>query len=139
MSAIDTLFHELRSSGRKAFMPFVTAGDPDLDFTAAVIRRLAERGCSLVELGIPYSDSVADGPVIQASYTRALARHTKLADILAMAGQLPGGVDSCAAARLLECGDSLPLSVEGATLPHNAATQKKSGDQSPHSKLQPAA
>ena len=53
-------------------MPFVTAGDPDLDFTAEVIRRLAARGCSLVELGIPYSDSVADGPVIQASYTRAL-------------------------------------------------------------------
>jgi tryptophan synthase alpha chain len=91
MSAIDTLFHELRSSGRKAFMPFVTAGDPDLDFTAAVIRRLAARGCSLVELGIPYSDSVADGPVIQASYTRALARHTKLACILAMVEQLAGG------------------------------------------------
>ena len=61
-------------------MPFVTAGDPDLDFTAEVIRRLlGVRGCSLVELGIPYSDSVADGPVIQASYTRALGRHTKLA------------------------------------------------------------
>ena len=51
-------------------MPFVTAGDPDLDFTAEVIRRLAARGCSLFELGIPYSDPIADGPVIQASYTR---------------------------------------------------------------------
>jgi tryptophan synthase alpha chain len=91
MSAIDTLFHDLRSAGRKAFMPFLTAGDPDLDFTANVIRRLASRGCSMVELGIPYSDSVADGPVIQASYTRALARKTKLADILAMVRRLTGG------------------------------------------------
>jgi tryptophan synthase alpha chain len=91
MSSIDTLFRELRSTGRKAFMPFVTAGDPDLDFTEAVIRRLADRGCSLVELGIPYSDSVADGPVIQASYTRALGRHTKLGCILAMVGRLAGG------------------------------------------------
>jgi len=86
MSSIDKLFCELRAAGRKAFMPFVTAGDPDLDFTAAVIRRLAEKGCSLFELGIPYSDPVADGPVIQASYTRALDRKTKLADILAMVG-----------------------------------------------------
>lgn len=88
MSAIDTLFCQLRTSGRKAFMPFITAGDPDLDFTAQVIRRLAASGCSLVELGIPYSDSVADGPVIQASYTRALQHKTKLADILAMVGQV---------------------------------------------------
>jgi tryptophan synthase alpha chain len=88
MSAIDTLFRQLRSAGRKAFMPFVTAGDPDLDFTAEVIRRLAARGCSLVELGIPYSDSVADGPVIQASYTRSLNHKTKLADILAMVKEL---------------------------------------------------
>jgi tryptophan synthase alpha chain len=91
MSAIDTLFRELRSASRKALMPFVTAGDPDLDFTAAVIRRLAERGCGLVELGIPYSDSVADGPVIQASYTRALGHKIKLADILAMVGRLTAG------------------------------------------------
>ena len=69
-------------------MPFVTAGDPDLDFTAEVIRRLAARGCSLFELGIPYSDPIADGPVIQASYTRALDRKIKLADILAMVGRL---------------------------------------------------
>jgi tryptophan synthase alpha chain len=90
MSAIDTLFRQLRSSGRKALMPFVTAGDPDLDFTADVIRCLALRGCSLLELGIPYSDSVADGPVIQASYTRALSHKTKLADILTMVGRLGG-------------------------------------------------
>ncbi|MGA2033741.1 MAG: tryptophan synthase subunit alpha [Thermoguttaceae bacterium] len=84
MSAIDTLFQDLRRKGRKALMPFVTAGDPDLEFTAAVLRRVVECGSSLCELGIPYSDPVADGPVIQASYTRALGRKIKLAEILTM-------------------------------------------------------
>ncbi len=86
MSAIDTLFARLRQTGRKAFMPFVTAGDPDLDFTAAVLRELVGRGSSLCELGIPYSDPVADGPVIQASYTRALAQHVTLSGIFEMLG-----------------------------------------------------
>jgi tryptophan synthase alpha chain len=82
MSAIDLLFDKLRHAGRKAFIPFVTAGDPDLDFTAALIRELAARGSSLCEVGIPYSDPIADGPVIQASYTRALLGHVKFAEIL---------------------------------------------------------
>ncbi len=82
---IDSLFRQLRASGRKALMPFVTAGDPDLDFTAAVLRELVGRGCHLCELGVPYSDPIADGPVIQASYTRALERKIKLAQILDMA------------------------------------------------------
>jgi tryptophan synthase alpha chain len=84
MSSIDNVFHSLRASGRKALMPFVTAGDPDLDFTAAVLRKLAGVGCPLCELGIPYSDPIADGPVIQASYTRALEQKVKLAEILGM-------------------------------------------------------
>lgn len=88
MSAIDTLFTTLRSKGRKALMPFVTAGDPDLDFTAAVIREVVARGSSLCEVGIPYSDPIADGPVIQASYTRALDKNVKLAAIFDMLGCL---------------------------------------------------
>jgi len=88
MSQIDDVFARLNSKGRKAFIPFVTAGDPDLNFTATVLRELAARGCSICELGIPYSDPIADGPVIQASYTRALEKKTKLADILAMAGRV---------------------------------------------------
>ena len=84
MSAIDSLFENLRSDGRKAFIPFVTAGDPDLEFTRAVLRELAARGSSLCEVGIPYSDPIADGPVIQASYTRALDRHIRLDAILNM-------------------------------------------------------
>ncbi|MCE9608114.1 MAG: tryptophan synthase subunit alpha [Planctomycetia bacterium] len=85
MSAVDELFRRLRSEGRKALMPFVTAGDPDLEFTASVLKALSAGGAQLCELGIPYSDPIADGPVIQASYTRALAKKVKLADIFAMA------------------------------------------------------
>ena len=65
-------------------MPFVTAGDPDLDFTADLLRGLDAAGCHLVEVGIPYSDPIADGPVIQASYTRALNAGVKLDSIFEM-------------------------------------------------------
>lgn len=92
MSSIDELFATLRRSGRKAFMPFITAGDPDLECTAAVVRELAARGCDLCEVGIPYSDPIADGPVIQASYTRALEKKVKLQQILAMLSGLRGHV-----------------------------------------------
>jgi tryptophan synthase alpha chain len=84
MSTIDQVFERLRRDGRKALMPFVTAGDPALDFTADVLREMVGRGCSLCELGIPYSDPVADGSVIQASYTRVLDRGLKLASIFEM-------------------------------------------------------
>jgi tryptophan synthase alpha chain len=82
MNRIDALFGRLRSEGRRALMPFLTAGDPDLATTASLVGEVVRRGASLIEIGIPYSDPVADGPVIAASYTRALNRHTKLADIL---------------------------------------------------------
>jgi tryptophan synthase alpha chain len=88
MSAIDDLFRRLRTEGRRAFVPFVTAGDPDLGFSAELLPELGRAGCSLCEVGIPYSDPIADGPVIQASYTRALARHTTLADIWAVLQQV---------------------------------------------------
>jgi tryptophan synthase alpha chain len=82
MSSIDALFSDLRSRGQKALMPFITAGDPDLGFTAAMLRELVRRGAHMCELGIPYSDPIADGPVVQASYTRALTKKVKLHDIL---------------------------------------------------------
>jgi tryptophan synthase alpha chain len=65
-----------------AFMPFVTAGDPDLAMTQALIRALGEQGVDLIEVGFPYSDPIADGPVIQASYTRALQQHVHVRDII---------------------------------------------------------
>ena len=81
MTAIDDLFARLKSEGKKAFMPFITAADPNLAFTRQVLRRLDQLGCSMAEVGIPYSDPIADGPVIQASYTRALGTKVKLQTI----------------------------------------------------------
>lgn len=83
MNAIDALFQRLRQQKRKAFMPFITAGDPDLATTAALLRELAAHGASLIEVGFPYSDPIADGAVVQASYTRALERGLKLRDLFA--------------------------------------------------------
>ena len=88
MSAIDDRFGELRAAGKKAFLPFVTAGDPNLEMTARVLSALAECGSAIGEVGIPYSDPIADGPVIQASYTRALEAGIKLKDIFKMVTEL---------------------------------------------------
>ncbi len=74
MNPIDQLFARLKADRKKAFIPFITAGDPDLDTTAKLVRELSGRGASLIEIGFPYSDPIADGSVIQASYTRALSR-----------------------------------------------------------------
>jgi tryptophan synthase alpha chain len=81
MNAIDATFGRLRAEKRKALVPFLSAGDPDLKTTAALVRELVRRGASLVEVGFPYSDPIADGPVIQASYTRALARGVRVDDV----------------------------------------------------------
>jgi tryptophan synthase alpha chain len=86
MPAINQLFADLSAAKRKALMPFVTAADPDVAFTADVLAEVVGRGANLCEVGIPYSDPIADGPVIQASYTRALDKGVKLADILSMLG-----------------------------------------------------
>ncbi len=88
MSAIDQKFTELRNADQKAFIPFVTAGDPSLDLTSRVLQILSDCGAAIGEVGIPYSDPIADGPVIQASYTRALAAGCKLKDIFATVGEV---------------------------------------------------
>ncbi len=87
-SRIADTFAALRTSGRMAFMPFITAGDPDLQATQAALRELAASGVDLIELGFPYSDPIADGPVIQASYTRALAKHVHVREIFAALAEL---------------------------------------------------
>jgi tryptophan synthase alpha chain len=94
MPAIDDLFQQLRAENRKALMPFVTAGDPDVEFTAAVLEEIVGRGAHLCEVGIPYSDPIADGPVIQASYTRALDKKVKLDSILKMIGRTTPKLDA---------------------------------------------
>ena len=83
MNPIDALFQRLRAAKRAAFMPFVTAGDPDLAFTRELLPAAAGAGADLFEIGFPFSDPIADGPVIQASYTRALDKGLKLADVFA--------------------------------------------------------
>jgi tryptophan synthase alpha chain len=81
MNRIDTLFSRIKTEHRRALMPFITAGDPDLATSALLINELVQRGADLVEVGIPYSDPIADGPVIAASYHRALERGVRVAHI----------------------------------------------------------
>jgi len=79
MNRIDTRFAALKTQGRKALVPFITAGDPSLDATVPVMHALADSGADVIELGVPFSDPMADGPVIQRSSERALARGAGLA------------------------------------------------------------
>jgi tryptophan synthase alpha chain len=82
--SISEKFADLRDRAQCALIPFITAGDPDLKTTAAALRTLDRQGADIIELGVPYSDPLADGPVIQAAATRALAQGTKLEDVLRM-------------------------------------------------------
>jgi len=82
MSRIAEKFEFLSSSGRKALIPFVTAGDPNLDMTLDIMHTLVSAGSDIIELGVPFSDPMADGPTIQRSSERALARGTGLNDVL---------------------------------------------------------
>ena len=87
---IQQRFAQLRSQGSCALMPFLMAGDPDLAATRAALLALQANGADLVELGIPYSDPLADGPVIQAAASRALASGTTPAKVLEMLRSLRG-------------------------------------------------
>lgn len=78
----------LRARGECALIPFITAGDPDLETTEQALRALDASGADVIELGVPYSDPLADGPVIQAAATRALAKGTRLDDVLALLQRL---------------------------------------------------
>lgn len=78
---IAQTFASLKQAGHMAFMPFLTAGDPNIDTTLELIRELSNQKVDLIEIGFPYSDPIADGPVIQASYTRVLNSGMKVDDI----------------------------------------------------------
>ncbi len=84
MNRIDRRFHALRQAGRAALVPYVTAGDPDPDFTVPLMHVMVEAGADLIELGVPFSDPMADGPVIQAACERALAHRVNLRQVLGM-------------------------------------------------------
>jgi tryptophan synthase alpha chain len=82
MTRIEQKFQDLRAANRKAFIPFITAGDPDLATTRELILALDRAGADIIELGVPFSDPIADGPVIQRASERALASGTTLKGIL---------------------------------------------------------
>lgn len=82
MSAISEAFARCREQRRSAFIPFLTAGDPDLETTGELLQAMADGGADLIELGVPFSDPIADGPAIQRASTRALASGTTLSAIL---------------------------------------------------------
>ncbi|MCP5284403.1 MAG: tryptophan synthase subunit alpha, partial [Burkholderiaceae bacterium] len=84
MSRIKTRMEALKAANRKALIPYVTAGDPYADATPEVMHALAAGGADVIELGVPFSDPMADGPVIQKASERALARGISLDKVLAM-------------------------------------------------------
>ena len=84
MTRISERFTQLRREGRKAFIPYITAGDPDLATTERLLLALADAGADVIELGVPFSDPMADGPVIQRASERALKMPLGVADLLPM-------------------------------------------------------
>ncbi|MDB2461742.1 tryptophan synthase subunit alpha, partial [Alphaproteobacteria bacterium] len=83
-SRIDALFERLKADKEKAFVAFVTAGDPDLEVSAAILAGLPQAGADIIELGMPFTDPMADGPSIQAASQRALAAGQTLKGTLDM-------------------------------------------------------
>jgi tryptophan synthase alpha chain len=91
MSRIGGRFAELKAQNCAAFIPFITAGDPDAETSFEILRRLPEAGADLIELGMPFSDPMADGPAIQASSVRALKAGMTLAGTLKLVGRFRAG------------------------------------------------
>ncbi len=88
MNSVGDRFKQLKQNSQCALIPFITAGDPDLETTATALEVLAQNGADLIELGVPYSDPLADGPTIQAAATRALGRGVTLEDVLSIVKQI---------------------------------------------------
>ncbi len=84
MTRLEARFAQLRASGRKALIPYVTAGDPQKETTVPLMHAMVAAGADIIELGVPFSDPMADGPMIQRAAERALAHGTSIHDVLAM-------------------------------------------------------
>ena len=82
MSRIENCFKQLKSQNKKGFIPYLTAGDPNLECTLNLMHALVKAGADIIELGYPFSDPSSDGPVIQRAVERSLAKHTRLKDVL---------------------------------------------------------
>src|SRR5213596_308453 len=87
MSRIQTRFASLASAGRKALIPYITAGDPHPSLTVPLMRALVDAGADILELGVPFSDPMADGPVIQRAGERALKHGVGLSHVLNMVSE----------------------------------------------------
>ena len=90
LSKIDEKFFDLKNNKKLALMPFIMAGDPNIEITSEILLRLQENGADLIELGIPYSDPLADGPVIQVSASRALKSGTSPRKVIKLLESLKG-------------------------------------------------
>jgi len=84
MSRISTCFKQLKEDGRVALIPFITAGDPSRETTVPLMHKMVAAGANMIELGVPFSDPMADGPTIQRASERALAHNTSLLDVFSM-------------------------------------------------------
>ena len=87
MSRIKACFSQMKAEGRKAIIPYVTAGDPNPEVTVPLMHALVDAGADVIELGVPFSDPMADGPVIQLACERALIHGTRLVDVLDMVAE----------------------------------------------------
>lgn len=94
MGRIDDAFNTLKQQGKKGIIPFVTAGDPDLATTEQLLIELSQSGATLIELGVPFSDPMADGPVIQRASERALKHGFGLQELLDTAGRARKRIDT---------------------------------------------
>jgi tryptophan synthase alpha chain len=94
LGRIKDVFDSLSRDGSKGFIPFITAGDPDLETTEALLLELSEAGATLIELGVPFSDPMADGPVIQRASERALKRDLGLDSILQLVSRVRQKIDT---------------------------------------------
>ena len=90
LSKVDKMFCELKNNKKLALMPFIMAGDPNIEITSEILLKLQENGADLIELGIPYSDPLADGPVIQVAASRALKSRTSPRKVMKLLESLKG-------------------------------------------------
>jgi tryptophan synthase alpha chain len=88
MSKIENTFKKLKQTGRKALIPYIMAGDPSLDATKQFVSELEEAGADIIELGVPFSDPLADGPVIQKAHERALQKGITLKKVIALVKEI---------------------------------------------------
>ena len=94
MRRIEAAFDQLKRDGGKGFIPFITAGDPDLDTTTKLLVQLSKSGATVIELGVPFSDPMADGPVIQRASERALTHGFGLTEIFAATAKARATIDT---------------------------------------------